>query len=1006
MGVHGLWEIVGPTARPVRLEAMAKKRLAVDASIWIYQFLKAVRDVQGNQLVNSHIVGFFRRICKLLYFGIRPVFVFDGGAPLLKKQTISKRREKREGSKETAEQVARRLLAKQLQNRAEGNPDASKQPKSKAKTKEVPIDQLQFTQFYEDNNYFDTRDKKQEQELEKRTPKKENENRIFRRQDEYDLPHIESFKVDKNDQRVITDYEYDRLTSDLQDELGGIDLDTIDPKSEEFARLPLSTQYIVLSHLRLRSRLRMGYTKQQLETLFPNSMDFSKFQIQMVQKRNFLTQKLMNVAGMDEKEAKSRRIASDRDRIYELQRNENGYTLSIKDDGHSAEKPIDLNSDEERDEDEDDEEWEDVIEPVKMPSPMGTAASEPMFVGEVESSENSEDTTMAMIQSLYEYANNNKKNLQKAAEMSEEEQLRQAVERSKQDYYNMMEQEQQNDAPFDYGAPPPLILTKESLGSNIDKVTESKPVSVPKFDFRSSILTASKTEEPKSVQPQPQPKPKNDKKKPEETPVWFQTRVSKNAYGETGSHEKTQVDKTEDQKAGLFDYADLEPYLEEDESEDYGDAEDHEAFESEVIELDPEPETKPEKTNPVHDTLEGATVIDQPGPNHYSSEATLTEATPTLAGQQVERETKHSENIQQEVSKMPEPLDYVFSDEEEEELEHNLENEEAAYEKFVDQVGTKKPSSSSSFWSMDDEVQLQESMKKQKRDADEVTVRMILDIQDMLSRFGLPYITAPMEAEAQCAELLRLGLVDGIITDDSDCFLFGGDRVYKNMFNEKNFVECYQMEDLERDLGLDRRMLIDLAILLGSDYTEGIKGVGKVAAMEILAEFGTLESFKHWWLDYQNGIIDESKETPVKRKLRKSLKKTDLYLTPEFPDKRVIEAYLHPEVDHDKSEFQWGYPNLDKLRTFLMYNVGWGKEKVDTILLPIIQNMNKPQTSIEEFFPVEMIRRRRDLEMGQRLKNATSKLRNAAKNSAETEEQPSKRRRQQKKHDQDHKLGS
>ncbi|KAG7749770.1 hypothetical protein KL912_001771 [Ogataea haglerorum] len=1005
MGVHGLWEIVGPTARPVRLEAMAKKRLAVDASIWIYQFLKAVRDAQGNQLINSHIVGFFRRICKLLYFGIKPVFVFDGGAPLLKRQTISKRREKREGSKETAEQVARRLLAKQLQNRAEGKRDVPTKAKPKAKSKEVPIEQLQFTEFYEDTNYLDTRDRKHEEKLEKPTPKKEKENRIFRRQDEYDLPHIESFKVEKNDQRVITDYEYDRLTSDLQDELGGIDLDTIDPKSEEFARLPLSTQYIVLSHLRLRSRLRMGYTKQQLETLFPNSMDFSKFQIQMVQKRNFLTQKLMNVAGMDENEAKSRRIASDRDRIYELQRNENGYTLSIKDDGHSVEKPIDLNSEGEQDEDEEDEEWEDVIEPAKPVLPMGTAASEPMFVGEVVTSENNEDTTMAMIQSLYEYANNNKKNLQKAAEMSEEEQLRHAIERSKQDYYNMMEQELRNDAPFDYGAAPPLILTKESLGSNIDKVTKSKPVSVPKFDFRNSILSAGKTEEPGSAQPDPKPEPKKPPKKVEETPLWFQTRVSENAYHEMQDHKKTEGGKSEDEKVGLFDYADVEPYLEENESEGSVEAKEQEATEPEIIELDPDPQPEPEKTGRIYDVPEPESVVDQPELSHDFPEdpgaqkASLKEDKRIPVDQQKNTNTEHPDENTQQVPKMPEPLDYVFSDEEEEELEHKLESEEAAYEKFVDKVGTKKPSLSSSFWSMDDEVQLQESMKKQKRDADEVTVRMILDIQDMLSRFGLPYITAPMEAEAQCAELLRLGLVDGIITDDSDCFLFGGDRVYKNMFNEKNFVECYQMEDLARDLGLDRKMLIELALLLGSDYTEGIKGVGKVAAMEILAEFRTLENFKQWWLDYQNGIIDESKETPVKRKLRKSLKKTDLYLTPEFPDKRVIEAYLHPEVDHDKSEFQWGYPNLDKLRTFLMYNVGWGKEKVDTILLPIIQNMNKPQTSIEEFFPVEMIRRRRDLEMGQRLKNATSKLRNTGKNSPETEEQPSKRRRQQKKND-------
>ena len=40
-----------------------------------------------------------------------------------------------------------------------------------------------------------------------------------------------------------------------------------------------------------------------------------------------------------------------------------------------------------------------------------------------------------------------------------------------------------------------------------------------------------------------------------------------------------------------------------------------------------------------------------------------------------------------------------------------------------------------------------------------------------------------------------------------------------------------------------------------------------------------------------------------------------------FPDKRVDEAYLHPEVDHDPSPFAWGVSNLDALRSFLMATI-------------------------------------------------------------------------------------
>lgn len=88
MTVKGLWPLLQPTARPVKLESLRNKRLAIDASIWLHQFLRAMRDKEGNALRNAHILGFFRRICKLLFYNIKPVFVFDGGAPTLKRATI------------------------------------------------------------------------------------------------------------------------------------------------------------------------------------------------------------------------------------------------------------------------------------------------------------------------------------------------------------------------------------------------------------------------------------------------------------------------------------------------------------------------------------------------------------------------------------------------------------------------------------------------------------------------------------------------------------------------------------------------------------------------------------------------------------------------------------------------------------------------------------------------------------------------------------------------------
>lgn len=100
--------------------------------------------------------------------------------------------------------------------------------------------------------------------------------------------------------------------------------------------------------------------------------------------------------------------------------------------------------------------------------------------------------------------------------------------------------------------------------------------------------------------------------------------------------------------------------------------------------------------------------------------------------------------------------------------------------------------------------QLISRYRKLQRDAEEVTPQMVEEVQELLQHFGIPYLTAPMEAEAQCAELMRLELVDGIITDDSDVFLFGGSKIYRKMFQEKQFVEFYDLEAIYGTLGLSR----------------------------------------------------------------------------------------------------------------------------------------------------------------------------------------------------------
>lgn len=72
--------------------------------------MKAMRDERGEMVRNAHLVGFFRRICKLLFLRTKPVFVFDGGTPALKRRTVIARRRQRENAQTKIRKTAEKLL--------------------------------------------------------------------------------------------------------------------------------------------------------------------------------------------------------------------------------------------------------------------------------------------------------------------------------------------------------------------------------------------------------------------------------------------------------------------------------------------------------------------------------------------------------------------------------------------------------------------------------------------------------------------------------------------------------------------------------------------------------------------------------------------------------------------------------------------------------------------------------------------------------------------------------
>jgi len=185
MGVQNLWKLLAPCGHRVSIETLSTRRLAIDVSIWLTQFIKAMRDKEtGEMVANAHLLGMMRRICKLLFHHIKPIFVFDGPAPMLKKRTLAQRQRVRSQATANFKRAAERLLLNQLRLKS----------LEKAKALEVVKKSKEFAkeQEKEKGNGQDGKEKK------KWTPTKGKRKRA-EKDEENEVPevvaHVESHEV-------------------------------------------------------------------------------------------------------------------------------------------------------------------------------------------------------------------------------------------------------------------------------------------------------------------------------------------------------------------------------------------------------------------------------------------------------------------------------------------------------------------------------------------------------------------------------------------------------------------------------------------------------------------------------------------------------------------------------------------------------------------------------------------------------------------------------------------
>ena len=149
-----------------------------------------------------------------------------------------------------------------------------------------------------------------------------------------------------------------------------------------------------------------------------------------------------------------------------------------------------------------------------------------------------------------------------------------------------------------------------------------------------------------------------------------------------------------------------------------------------------------------------------------------------------------------------------------------------------------------------------EDAKKYAQATSRLTPEMVEESKVLLELMGLPHVQAPGEGEAQAAEMVRCGAAYASASQDYDSLLFGSPILVRNLSitgrrkvpRQDRYVlvepEEIRLDETLRSLNLTREQLVMLGLLVGTDFNEGVKGVGPKTALKIVSGIKTLEDLK------------------------------------------------------------------------------------------------------------------------------------------------------------------
>ncbi len=212
-----------------------------------------------------------------------------------------------------------------------------------------------------------------------------------------------------------------------------------------------------------------------------------------------------------------------------------------------------------------------------------------------------------------------------------------------------------------------------------------------------------------------------------------------------------------------------------------------------------------------------------------------------------------------------------------------------------------------------------------------VTDEILKQSKELLDALGIPYIQAPSEGEAQASYMVKKGDAFAVGSQDFDCLLVGSPVLIRNLTSSQRRKlpgkEAYskvhpnqiRLKQNLKSLGVTQKQLVDMAILIGTDYNDGIKGIGPKKSLNLIKKNGNVENVL---------AIIGAEEAPTFNEI-----------------KEIRKIFLEPDVTDDYS-LEWAGSDNEKVIKILCDKHQFSLERVEPVLKKFssIEHMMKQKT--------------------------------------------------------------